>query len=280
MKKFAATLLIFSAAVLVVSCGSSEKRISLQFKYQEGSKLTYAQVTKRHRLVTVADSVIKDVSHTLNMIVVQEVRSVEGDSIAILYEKDSWEYEKVDKDDSSKIDTVRNSRELLITILRNGKILDVRSATGEEVPYLSYIKNYYEQGLPVFPSGEVSPGYSWTQTTKVILPDDVMEASSTYRLKSIVREAGYDCAVIEYEGNLIIPMEPSADDSTQASGIDHVTTTGLIYFAYREGIVVLQRERWIVRGDHQAIRDGEMKSYKIATETDVEFLLKSITHSI
>jgi hypothetical protein len=37
-----------------------------------------------------------------------------------------------------------------------------------------------ETGQPVFPTGELAQGYSWTQSTKVILPDGPIEASTTY----------------------------------------------------------------------------------------------------
>jgi len=122
-------------------------------------------------------------------------------------------------------------------------------------------------------------GRSWTQNTLVALPNETLEASTTYKLSSFAREAGYDCVLIEYAGNLIIPFGPSPDDSTQRSGIDHISTEGVMYFAYKEGLVVLQRERYILNGDRQSICDSthEMVTSKVKAETDVEFVLKKLS---
>ncbi len=130
--------------------------------------------------------------------------------------------------------------------------------------------------MPVFPTGEISVGFNWTQSAKVMMPSQTMEASTTYEVKSLVREMGYDCAVIEFTGNLIIPIEPDPADSIQVSGVDKIETTGKLYFAYKDGLVVLQRERWVVDGTRNYTeKKGKPKERTIAMQTDVEYALQS-----
>ena len=106
-----------------------------------------------------------------------------------------------------------------------------------------------------------------------MLPTETMNASTTYTIKSFVRELGYDCAVIEYTGNLLIPIEPKKDDKTQRSGIDKIQTKGMIYFAYIEGLVIKQTEKWKTEGTRTQIIDGEWEKYKFESNYDVNFIL-------
>jgi len=277
LNSIAARGAICLCALLLAACSVGDKTIMLRFKYEPGTRLVYDQVSKRKVVLKEADSTIQDYSYTFNMIIEHEVRDIIQDSIAAVWEKDTWQYERPTEKDSTVIDTIVSERELLMDIYPNGRITNLRSATDESVEHLSYIKNFYEQGVPVFPSGELSPGFSWTQTTKVILPEETMEASTTFKIKSLAREGGYDCAIIESDGNLVIPVEPGSMDTLMISGLDRIHTTGLIYFAYREGMVVLQRERWVVDGTREEMKDGKKRTISVGSTTDVDFSLRSRT---
>jgi hypothetical protein len=154
-------------------------------------------------------------------------------------------------------------------------VLDVRFPEDEDYTSVQYIKNYYEQGMPVFPARELAPGDSWTQTTKVVLPGEPMEASVSYKVTALVREAGYDCAVIECDGQLFIPIEPNPKDTVQRTGLDNIKSTGKLYFAYKEGMVVLQRERWVIDRHRKLILPDKTEEFREAVELDVDFALKS-----
>jgi hypothetical protein len=159
----------------------------------------------------------------------------------------------------------------------DGRVRKVQFTAGHSQAPIKYLKNYYEQGLPVFPWYEVSPGYSWTQTTKVILPQETMEAVMNYRVASLAREIGYDCAVIESDGEMIIPVEPSEDGSSQASGYDRIKTTGVLYFAYKDGIVVRQREQWSIDRVRPKTFGGATREYREAVELNIEYILRGKT---
>ncbi|MFQ5454202.1 MAG: hypothetical protein ACE5D6_08455 [Candidatus Zixiibacteriota bacterium] len=274
MSKITAILLSFILLFTLSSCSQGDKKITLRFKYEPGMHLTYEQISKRHSKVFESDSVIKDESTTYTVLIEQEVKRFVDDTTAEVFERDTWRYTKPNEKDSSQIDSVEYSQDLMLRVIPNGKVVHFEFVNKKDISRFTYIKNYYEQGLPVFPSGEKHPGYSWTQTTKVVLPDEIMEASTNYLIKSIVREAGYDCAVIEYDGTLLIPIEPNPDDSTRRQGIDRIHSKGMLYFAYKEGIVIKQREHWKIDGDRRKLKDDKIINYKIATIYDVDYILK------
>jgi hypothetical protein len=159
--------------------------------------------------------------------------------------------------------------------LPDGKITDIQATSGQDEKTLDYIRNYYQQGGPVFPDGELSPGHRWTQTTTVKLPDYTLEATTTYRITALAREAGYDCAVIEYDGNMVLPVETDSSGTPEHVGFDRISGTGLIYFAYNEGLVVLQREHWTVRGNRPQLVNDSVQPFQIAMDHSLDFSLKS-----
>ncbi|MEW5994326.1 MAG: hypothetical protein AB1744_08010, partial [Candidatus Zixiibacteriota bacterium] len=178
---------------------------------------------------------------------------------------------------STVTETVEETRRLELHVTPNGKVLEVSFIDHDDYAGIQYLKNYYEQGLPVFPSHELTPGASWTQTTRVILPGEPMAASMTYRVVSLVREAGYDCAVIECEGDMIIPVESDPADTIRRSGLDRIESTGRLYFAYKEGAVVLQRERRVIDRERTKTVKGKTEEFREAIELDIEFALKQRT---
>ncbi len=277
MKKLTAIIIPVVILTLVGSCSQGDKKVMLRYKFEPGLKLSYEQVSKRLTKIAETDSTIKEWSTTFEIKIEQLINRVYPDNTADIIEYSTWKYEMPSKEDTSVIETVEKTRELVLRVQPNGKVLDVEFKKNEDYSNIRYIKNYYEQGMPVFPPHEVSPGYSWTQTTKVILPGEPMEASMTYKVTSLVREAGYDCAVIECNGNMIIPVEANPKDSVQHSGIDRIKTTGLLYFAYREGLVVMQRERWVINRDRKTTRATGTTKYKETAEMDIDYMLKGRT---
>lgn len=275
MKRITALLvLLLVLAAAFTACNQGPKTITLRFKYAPGLKLEYEQDMKRNFRVVEADSVKEKGEMIYYAHVEQVVQEVRQDSSAIIREVDTWKYEVPSKEDTSVMEKREHERILLLTVRPNGDVLNVEFIDSEDKASESYIRHYLEQGMPVFPDGEVSPGFSWTQSAKVMMPEETMEASTTYEVKSLVREAGFDCAVIEFDGNLIIPREAKADDESERSGVDHIRATGKMYFAWKEGLVVLQRERWVVNSEmHYVTKEGSEKSYRTEVESDVELKL-------
>ena len=274
LKKITAAILILFCVSLIISCDQDQKNIMLSYKYISGTKLAYEQVLSRKVIVTENDSIIKDYTTSVTASVIQEISDVLDDGSATIKEIDTWYFETPSKDDSTKIEKKEMTRELMLKAQPNGKIYDIIFTDDEDVATKEYIKNIYEQGMPEFPSDKISPGQSWTQSTKVILADGtIMEPSTTYIFREFTKEKGYNCAVIDCEGTLVIPLVPDPNDTTMRTGIDNITTTGTIYFAYEEGMTVLLKEHWTINGKRKRLHEGKMAEYFVTVDTESEYRL-------
>ena len=276
MKKITAILILVIAGLILATCEQGDKKVRLRIKYKPEMKLTYEQLAKGNVLVRAGDSVVRDRVNEITTSLELYVRRIVDDSTAEVVQNMSYRYKSFDRIDSTQTDTVEQGHEMILYIAPNGRVVDLEFTSEEAQSSTAYLKNFYDQGMPVFPSGEISQGYNWTQTYKVILEDEEMEASTTYEIKSFAREHGYDCAVIAYDGNLILPIEGCPKDSTLRHGIDRVSATGLMYFAYKEGFVIFQRERWLLDGDRHKVVDGKPTVYNVTVEYDVVFSLKEL----
>ncbi|MCP4684668.1 MAG: hypothetical protein GY867_04385 [bacterium] len=275
-KTITATLIVGCIIWSLFGCDQGEKRVSLQFKFTPDTRLFYKEISKGSAKVTENDKVTSDRFAELEWTLEWYVRRLMEDSTAEIVETRTYRYMALEKD-SSKSDTSAHTDDMTMYMKPNGQIVDLEPAQTRKGK-LSYMKSYIEQGQPVFPSGELSQGYSWTQSTKVILPDGPIEASTTYEIKSFARERGYDCVVIEYDGNMAIPLEPSKEKSYELlAGVDRITSKGHLYFAYKEGMIVVQMERWLLDGERTYLsKESDTVSTHIQVEYDVDHWLAGV----
>lgn len=268
------TIIIVITAVFISGCSQSERKVRLRFNYQPGLELTYLQTSKRHVRLLSGDSLIDNYSMMATGTITQLVGEVSPDGSARVRELSVWESHPLDRWPAT-IAPENEVTEYEIAVLPDGKITAIKAVSGQDDTALDYIENQYRQGGPVFPEGELSPGHSWTQTTTVKLPDYTLEATTTYRITALAREAGYDCALIEYEAKMVIPVETDSPGRPGTAEFDRISGTGLIYFAYNEGLVVLQREHWTVQGNRPQLVNGSLKPFRIAMDHSLDFCLKS-----
>jgi hypothetical protein len=260
-------------ALIAAGCGQGTKMITLRFKYTPGEKLVYDLTQKTNSEATEGDSVISKGTHEIKMTIEDVVRRMVDDSTAEVLESSKWRFSTIVKNDSNIVDTNEYKREMVMYTNPNGKVVDVEFTSEMSESSMEYMRSYIDQAMPVFPSGEHGQGYSWTQTTRVLLDDEPVEASTTYEIKSFAREQGHDCVVISYDGNLVIPVKPNPKDSVQRSGVNRIQITGMMYFAYKEGLTVSNRDRWVVKGERTEVTNGKAKKYTILYEGDSTMLL-------
>jgi hypothetical protein len=139
-----------------------------------------------------------------------------------------------------------------------------------------YLRSLYEQAATVLPDGMVEQGKTWSHSKTVMLGDEQVNATTEYELKSFFRKDRYDCAVIGYKGNIIIPIKPDPADTSLRSGLDKIDFSGTMYFAYAEGVIVTANERWLVDSYRKERKGGKEKEHHYLTESDVDFRLKEI----
>ena len=273
MKTLTTATLTALVCVVLMGCVQGDKKITLRLKYQPGMKLVYDQTTKSSWQVTAGDSLIEESSSVYDVDITFHVVSIADDGTAEVLDSSTWSYQVPSKADTTQMETVERTRISTMFVQPDGKYTDLVLSADEKLGTVTWLKSYFEQGMPVFPSGELTAGYSWMQTTKVMLPDETMDASTTYRIKSLAREAGYDCAVIEYEGNMIIPVVATEEKGCLREGYDQITISGVTYFAYKEGIIVLERQNWLTKGHRERTCEGKTDYYIVTTKSDLEFAL-------
>jgi hypothetical protein len=269
---FAAALLLPVAAF--VGCHQTGKTISLRFKYEPGMQYSYQLTKKSSSSMMEADSAIFREVRNATKLIYDLVSGMADDSTAEIVETSEARYNLIVRNDSTVVDTNTYHSEVVLHLRPNGKVVNFEFPGNRTDNSLEYYKDLYQQGYPVFPSGELSRGHSWTQTTTVMLDDGPSEASTTYELRSFVRERGYDCVVIAYDGSLVIPVESTVTDSFTVSGVNHTEFTGVMYFAYKEGMVVSTRNHWTVEGHRRESASGNrVRKYRLIQEGDDNLVL-------
>jgi len=274
VKTITATLATALVGAILLSCSAGDKSIVIRFRYEPGLQLTYSQTTERRTEVSEGGKVVKAYNATIPLQIEQTIRRVLPDSSAELLERDSWDFTAPNEKDSTRLDTLKGSRELVLYVMPNGKILDIDFVSEIDSASAAYIQHYIEQASPVFPSHGLAIGQGWTQETSIMIDSVPTRAATRYEFTRIEKHMGYDCAVISYDGTLAIPVKPSPKDTTRRHGVDRIRSTGNVFFAWREGCVVLQTESWTLEGIREKLTDGAMTPYRVDTHQETQFVLK------
>ena len=270
------TLLFLLVSLIGAGCESGKKRVLIRYKLKPDMKLDYEQTSKGSVMVTAGDSVIRDSYNDITTYLTWLVKGVDSTQTAEIQESKSFHYRSLDRRDSSMTDTVEPGQDLILYVTPMGKLKDIK-VTADSMSWMaSYIQKYFEQGAPLFPEDEVYQGHTWRQTSTVVLPDGPIEASTKFTIKSFARHQGYDCVIIAYDGNLALPIEPfETKEYRLVDGVDRVKSTGYQYFAYKEGFIVENSERWVVDGIRRRLyENGDTVKVMVALEYDVDQVLK------
>lgn len=269
------TALALHCALLMtlLACSPAEKSVTLRFKSQPGVKVSYQSTFRGGMKSMEADKIIADRDTEITIMTEELTRRIVDDTVCEILQTNNYRQKTTDNIKKEVKDTSYAGDNVLFSITPRGKVVDLRTADQNDSMDLSYMKNFMDQAWPVFPAEEVKVGQSWTQSTKVLLESDTVTASMTYSITSFVREKGYDCAVMEYSGNLVLPFRPDTTQKEQMRGVNRIAISGVIYYAYTEGAYVLQREKRIVDGDRQRLKDGQWVAVKSHAEYDVESIL-------
>jgi hypothetical protein len=247
--------IVFTLAL--ISCTEKPTRLLLRVNYEPvGKVLKYSLALQRAGAAYKNDEFVKDIDKKLEAEITYTTKKIFPDGSAAVLEENKWSWDEVT--DSGRVKRKSAEYAYDLRIAPNGRIIDFKMLGDICRPWENYARNYYEQGVPVFPDSTIQIGYSWTQNAKIELSDgDTTEVSAVYKVKGTTRKMGHNCAIIEYRGNLILPLFPDPDDSTAAWGVDRIEMNGILYFAHKEGISVSSEERRRVICERHTISDGK-----------------------
>jgi len=248
-------IMILMVEIIILSgCGTGQKEITLAYKFPLDKKFHYRYEGKTSSTIyengKLVDSGEKDqrISYTR-----ESVEAIDDNQSKVRFD-----YISYNGTDSS----AWNSE---FVMAPNGKIVDILPVDSTTQLSVAYYKKLFEQTSPMYPSEPVPVGYTWNHTVKAVLNDGVTDASTTYKIKSIVREAGFDCAVIEYKGTMFLPLAEniSGDPKIKVNGSDRIDVEGVVYFAYTLGAIVREEETSHLVREGSLIRDKNNVKFQI-----------------
>lgn len=272
-----------AALVLAGSCDRGEKKVLIRYKYEPGTEMDFRLSLEGPNKTYVHDSLTESWYVKAVEDYTQTVRRVLDDSTTEFHLTGKWTTTRQRLDETGVADSViareAPAPEMLVYGKPNGRITDVQLLSDTSQAEEAYLKQHYEQAYPVFPDEPVGPGYSWTQSTRVMLPDGPTDATATYTIKGYDRVDGYDCVIIEYDNLTIIPLLPHKSRSGELlSGVHRIRSVGRLDFAYREGLEVHYKERWTLDAAFQFQPTGkkDVFHYKQLIEYDADIVLLDI----
>ncbi len=129
-----------------------------------------------------------------------------------------------------------------LRLRKNGEIVKVET----DDPKLAFeFDRAYKPSQPVFPDRAIAPEYAWTQNFSVEVPrGNPTVATTRYKLDSFTKIERFDCAVINFKGELEFeecyqpPTNKPSKEFIAKKYRSQVTSEGRIFFAYREGFMV------------------------------------------
>jgi hypothetical protein len=245
----------------------------LSLKFSEGQQLVYDMTSEQEITVDFPDQA-SELSRSKGEMV-QEIIEVLPDGSARIRESSSWSWSEPDEDGSIKV--VSTEESLTYRIAPSGKISEFEILSNDDASqWKEYAQSKLEQSQPTFPEEPVGPGYTWMQTVKIFKPTgEALDATTTYRVTEFIEVDQHKCAVIDYEGNLVLPFDVVESDSLVRKGVDKVDLTGTIWFDYEEGCVFSQHEESRVTAERARILPSEAQSYTAYINGELFFNLKS-----
>ncbi len=262
-------------AMLLSGCDRHPEKIRLQMKFAAGRQLVYDLNSEQTITINYAEPVSETSRSQGEMI--QKVTVVLPDSSARIAETSSWNFSELGE--NGTVEVVSRTESLSYRIQPSGRISEFEIlAEDDAARWQEYAQSKLEQSQPTFPDQPVAVGYTWMQTVKIFMPTgEMLDASTTYRFSELIEVDSRQCAVIDYEGNLVLPFDVMESDSLIRKGVDKVDLTGTIWFDYVNGYVFSQHEVTRVTAERAKILPQKAKVYTAYIEGELFFNLKSET---
>ncbi len=271
--------IVLLAAVVIagLSCSSENQTILLRMKYgPPGSSASYKFTADEVGKVFADTGTAREFDIKVEGDIVYNTQDTMPDGGAIILEKNRWSWDEP-ADDSGQVKRVTREYAYKVEMLADGKVVNLDMLDKPSQQSEDYVRNFAQQANPVFPHQKVAPGYSWMQTVPIEVVGGAVDTSKmTFKVKGMARKMGYECAVLEYSGNLVLPVFPNPDDSVAVSGIDRIDISGITYFAIDQGVIITSDERRRTDRERKYVNDKGEKTRRSEIESVMNFELVSL----
>lgn len=271
------TVTLTAVALLSICCTDGNKTILLKFKHQPGTHTVYETIFKGNSRIYEKDSLVVNRANEITITSTSTVLRVVNDSIAEVSTAYHYRYHHINNLDSTVTDTVSDGESLILYIMPSGKVIDSKLSLQDSLFDIGDPQQFAEYTMVEFPLIELEQGKSWIQGRVAVIDGITLEATTRFTVESFARENGYDCVSISYEGSMLLPFRSEPSESIQRSGIHRLSVTGVLYFAYREGLIISQRERRVISGEGRKWQLGQEENfldYRVGIEYDISMQLK------
>jgi len=251
------TVLVFG----VFSCTEQPAKFRLMVKYGPVGKVLEYKLTS-HRVGTAYRNgeLAEDFDVSVEGDIIYTSQKMLDDGNFVVLEENVWNWDEP-VDDSGQVKRVTRDYAYKYQVAPTGKMSDLKMLGKPSQQWEDYVASFVEQGMPVYPEEAISAGYQWSQAVSVTLPDSqIFESGITFTVKGTASKQGYHCAIIDYKGNLAVPLFPDPDDPASPYGVDWIEMNGIMYFAIDEGVGINSEERQRVVSERTALnkKTGEV----------------------
>jgi len=268
-----AGLIIFG--LFITGCERETGEVDLSLSFTEGQKLFWETNSRRTIKEFENDSLLGTYENKEASLALEQVQAVYPDSSARIRR---LAYYNIPSD---KISTIDESTPAAWTAefiqTADGRIVDYFPSDTVDLQTVEYFKKMYEQMSPHYPGGTLPVGYNWSNTVRVKMPDGrITDAMTTYRIRSIVRVQGYDCAVIESKGTIVLPFEKEYPAKNEkVVGLSTKDVEGTTCFAFDEGFIVRYDETYDSRTEGSRIIGDNQTTFVVLENGNYSYSLVS-----
>lgn len=257
---FVSIRIIISALILLGLCSCSEQPAKFKLRFDHGpagATTKYRLESHRVGMTYKNDELTEEFDNRLEGNFTYVVREILPGEIFVIEENNIWSWDEA-KGDSGQIKRETKEYNYVTQINSRGRVIDFEIQEKSTPTRVNYIKNFFDQGMPVFPELEIAIGESWVQSAIAVKAEgDSVAVSTTYKVKGTARKNGYDCVIIEYNGLLILPIIPYDDAPDKTVGYDKIELSGIFYFAHREGKNIHNEEKRRFTAIRDYVKDDE-----------------------
>lgn len=240
------SVVVIGAILYFPSCSADTASITLRYGYDQflGKTNSYRWEINRAGEIYINDAKVEDFDVLIICDYSETPKEIRADGSTVVDELTKWNY-RATNHLTEEIKTDSDFFELAVAISPPGEIIDFSPIGGStDSSTIRQYREFFRQRSLVFPEYPVKIGDSWTRTTEVMLIDGSFDTTQTiHTFKGFTQKNGYNCAIIESRGRMILPVFANDGDSTQLCGQDITEYNEIVYLAHKEGLIFSSQER-------------------------------------
>jgi hypothetical protein len=260
-----AILTTFLVVFALADCGDQNRKIVIRYPHQMQYINHFKQEGTQKLQVWQGDSLVYSLSRSLDFNISQRVLRVLPDSSAAVEENSTMLLIGQNRKDTTVIDTMKEDRSFIIYEAPNGRIVDFETKGKYDSLTTAHFRSWYEQACPVFPDSAVGIGSTWVNSNTVVVDSQKLETSTSFKVRGFEQMRGYDCIVVEFSGNIILPIRSDPKDTMLRGGMDEIRVDGTFWFAWKEGFFAEQSQKEVILGRRDLVEKGKpfTRNYRI-----------------